>query len=432
MCDTLIVCSRANKNGHTVFGKNSDRGCNEPQYFVYMPAMDHEEHSVKCTYISVDQVKHTNAMILSKPSWIWGAEMGINEYGVTIGNEAVYSKETNEKEALLGMDMVRLALERAKTAAEAVDVLTMLLETYGQGGNGGFDSLFCYDNSFMITDGRETYYLETAGRFWAVQEVKDRLAISNHMMLGVPDRMHKDALSHARDMGYTVREPFDFREAYIAWDTPKNVSGTVRGCSGQHQLCAAAESFSAQDMMRILRSHTTEEPWIRGDMSICKHAIRHGTDSSTTNAMVVDYAEDGSISLWGTGMSTPCVALFQPLWFDVYSHELVHDYADQEKGMDQWLHLEQINRLVAAGKLPEKELHKEVEAVQSKWMEEAGGLSKEGRQSFCDRTHEQAMKIYDSWIEKASGVPESYGNEELKAFWKDKDAALGKDRRIAV
>ena len=76
-------------------------------------------------------------MILSKPSWIWGAEIGVNEFGLCVGNESVFSKEMNvEEKALVGMDIVRLVLERAATASEAVDVLGQIMEEYGQGGNG--------------------------------------------------------------------------------------------------------------------------------------------------------------------------------------------------------------------------------------------------------------------------------------------------------
>lgn len=52
---------------------------------------------------------HTYAVILSKPSWMWGAEMGSNEHGVCIGNEAVWTKiDADITEKLLGMDLVRL------------------------------------------------------------------------------------------------------------------------------------------------------------------------------------------------------------------------------------------------------------------------------------------------------------------------------------
>lgn len=63
---------------------------------------------VKCTYIEIQQVVHTNAVVLSKPAWLWGAEMGANEHQVCIGNEAVWGRESADgDEALLGMDLVR-------------------------------------------------------------------------------------------------------------------------------------------------------------------------------------------------------------------------------------------------------------------------------------------------------------------------------------
>lgn len=47
-------------------------------------------------------------MVLSRPAWLWGAEMGANEHQVCIGNEAVWGKESADgEEALLGMDLVR-------------------------------------------------------------------------------------------------------------------------------------------------------------------------------------------------------------------------------------------------------------------------------------------------------------------------------------
>ncbi|KAK2096118.1 hypothetical protein P7K49_025152 [Saguinus oedipus] len=61
-----------------------------------------------CTYISIDQVPRTHAIMISRPAWLWGAEMGANEHGVCIANEAISTREpAAETEALLGMDLVR-------------------------------------------------------------------------------------------------------------------------------------------------------------------------------------------------------------------------------------------------------------------------------------------------------------------------------------
>ena len=73
---------------------------------------------LRCTYITIDQAPHTHALLLSKPVWMWGAEMAANEHGVVVGNEAVWTVEPEGPEALLGMDLLRLAAERGATAAE--------------------------------------------------------------------------------------------------------------------------------------------------------------------------------------------------------------------------------------------------------------------------------------------------------------------------
>ena len=93
MCDTLIASKQATSDNIAIFAKNSDRPPNEGQHIVYVPAQSHAMGSrLKCTYIEIPQVEKAHAVLLSKPFWMWGAEMGVNEHGLVIGNEAVYSK----------------------------------------------------------------------------------------------------------------------------------------------------------------------------------------------------------------------------------------------------------------------------------------------------------------------------------------------------
>ena len=104
MCDTIVALPSATKDGRMLFAKNSDRSPNEPHVVVRYPAKDYDldkNPNVKLTYITIPQVQHTYEVVLMKPSWIWGAEMGFNEYGLNIGNEAVFTKEKKGKTALL-------------------------------------------------------------------------------------------------------------------------------------------------------------------------------------------------------------------------------------------------------------------------------------------------------------------------------------------
>lgn len=93
MCDTFVALGSATKNGTVIFGKNSDREPNEEQRLEYYPGQDYSPGEiVDCTYLTLPQVSHTHAIIISRPAWMWGAEIGANEHGVVIGNEAVFTK----------------------------------------------------------------------------------------------------------------------------------------------------------------------------------------------------------------------------------------------------------------------------------------------------------------------------------------------------
>ena len=126
MCDTVVATPEVTADGVTLFGKNSDREPNEAQHILRTPAQDYPAgSSVRLTYIEIPQVEHTCATLLSKPFWMWGAEMGVNEHGVAIGNEAVFTKIPVVKDgSLIGMDLLRLGLERGRTAYDAFMVIT--------------------------------------------------------------------------------------------------------------------------------------------------------------------------------------------------------------------------------------------------------------------------------------------------------------------
>ena len=92
MCDTFVSLPGATSDGSVILAKNSDREPNEAHELVLVPAADQAAGVLRATHIEIPQVPRTHAVILAKPYWIWGAEMGVNEHGVAIGNEAVFTK----------------------------------------------------------------------------------------------------------------------------------------------------------------------------------------------------------------------------------------------------------------------------------------------------------------------------------------------------
>ncbi|KAF7668752.1 hypothetical protein LDENG_00284170 [Lucifuga dentata] len=258
-CDTFVALPPSTKGQRIIFGKNSDRPCDEVQEVVYFPSRDYSTgEKVECTYIEIEQAAHTYAVVLSRPAWLWGAEMGANEHQVCIGNEAVWGRATaDDDEALLGMDLVRLGLERADTAEKAVDVMAELLEKYGQGGSCMEDECgFTYHNSFLISDRKEAWLLETSGKYWAAERVEGgHRNISNEYGITTKiDKEHAGMREYAQSKGWwDGKSQFNFT-AVFSWVSTASIDDAgSRYCEGKNLLEKHNGHITAETMMEILR-----------------------------------------------------------------------------------------------------------------------------------------------------------------------------------
>ncbi|KAG8559584.1 hypothetical protein GDO81_017384 [Engystomops pustulosus] len=257
-CDTFVALPPATVGNRIIFGKNSDRPSDEVQEIVYFPGRSYEPgEKLECTYIEIEQAEKTHSVVLSRPSWLWGAEMGANEFGVCIGNEAVWGKEEiDDKEALLGMDLVRLGLERAETAEGALDVIIGLLGKYGQGGNCMESPMsFTYHNSFLIADRKEAWILETAGEYWAAEKVDEGMKnISNNLSITTKiDREHPAMREYARTKGWwDGKKEFNFAAVYSYFNPSRSSSSGDRFCEGYKLLRKHKGNITAATMMEIL------------------------------------------------------------------------------------------------------------------------------------------------------------------------------------
>ncbi len=407
MCDTMCATPQWT-GGDMLFAKNSDRSPNEPHLVVRVPEADHPAGStVKLTYITIPQAAHTLEAVLCKPSWMWGAEMGVNEAGLAIGNEAVFTRAKRGPDALTGMDLLRLALERCETAKSAVELMTALLEQYGQGGNCGFDHKFYYDNSFLIADPEEAYVLETSGRRWAAERVNGFRAISNRLTIGA---------SHTMRGGVT--EGFDFAKR-LSEPVYTHFSGSKRrlGCS------AMAAPRTIAGMMAALRAHDPRDEtriFPGGSVrSVCMHAGGVIGDH-TTGSLAAQLRRGSPATLWVTGASTPCIAAFKPVFFGVDSGAPV--FSDEPDAKRYWLAREAVHRGALAGQVDVAALREKRDALEANWLAAEQGLMAQGADSEALRALAARAAAEEQEMVNAF-IPAEVGSAPTR-YWRKKNAAL--------
>jgi len=306
-CTSLLVTKGASEDGSVMITYTCD-GEFHP-HIEYVPAADHEPgDSLDITNWNGDvrgrisQVSHTYAVVDL-----------MNEHQLAIGETTFGGREElrNPDGLLHYWDMMELALQRTRTARDAIKVMTGLIEKHGYRSEG---------ESFSIADTEEAWILEMIGpgpggqgAEWVAVRVPDGY-ISCHankarigeFPLDDPENClySGNVVSFAVEHGYydpDSGEPFRFCEAYCP-ATPESQRYADTRVWSIFRRAAPSQNFPPD----YHRANEGAEPyplWIEPDMKLSLADVfalmrdhYEGTDYDMTNG--IDAGPYGSPNRW--------------------------------------------------------------------------------------------------------------------------------------
>ena len=403
MCDTIVVVTP-----HGVgFAKNSDRAANEAQVLDWRPAREYPPRSVvRCTWLTIPQVRRTHAVLLSRPFWQWGAEMAANEHGVVIGNEAVFTRSAVPALGLTGMDLLRLAVERADNAERAVSVILELCAAHGQGGGCDHEQVgFNYFSSFLIADRRRAFVVETAGSEHAVQEVVGARTISNG--LSIPG----------------------FAESRC-----DRVKTWAAQCHDRRQLTQmqAEKVRSIGELLQLLRLHGPERDGTAAPVAYrtlngamggpCMHAGGIAAAAQTVASWASWLTPSGDTH-FVTGTAAPCTGLFKPVSITAPVAAPLLGRVPTDRADDSslfWRH-ERLHRLVVRAEPELRPLFSaERDAVEARWLQSPPDP---------DTAFSQGNALLEQWTQRVRERLPARSSQPLpwyvQRYWQKRDQWAG-------
>lgn len=424
-CDTMVALRGVTANGQTLFAKNSDRPKDECQ-----PLELHERKrqtnsaQARCQFLTIPQAEETFRHVGSRPHWCWGYEHGFNEHQVVIGNEGLASKFEFEEPKLIGMELLRLGLERGRTAAEAVEVMTGLISTHGQGKFSNAEGTRTYDNGYIVADPSEAYVIETAGHHWAVTEVKDTVGISN--VYSVEEdymRLSPDCRQTAEEQGWwdAGKESFSFADAFSKATNRNEGSGAKRRARSCAVLNMKKGDIDARTMMDLLSDHSDgndpDEPFKKEhgtNGGICVHT-EVGVSAAS---LVADLCADASrLPIYWCSFYSPCLGIFFPVFIEGRLPEVLGVGESQQSLRSPWWRFHKLAHLAAEdpeGRIPI--LHREWLEIQQQLFETAQEAAIKGRELLDKDQAEEANAYLTEYMEESVNVVLEKSSELLVHF----------------
>ncbi len=249
-CTNILVTKGASADGSVMISYNADAGgFMEPMYFA--PARDWGEDDSIEIY---DWDSHKYLGKIKQAPKTYQVINLINEYQVSIGETTFGGREElRDTTGILDYgSLMFIALQRAKTAREAIQVMTSLVQEYGYYSSG---------ESFSIADPNEVWIMEMIGKgpgsrgaVWVAVKIPDGYisAHANHSRirefpLNDPENClyAPDVIDFAIKKGYykPTDGPFSFSDAY----DPPNPSSLLF-CEGRvwsiFRRAAPSQNFS--------------------------------------------------------------------------------------------------------------------------------------------------------------------------------------------
>lgn len=235
-CTNLIAGKKATTDGSVLMTYAADSH-NLYGMLTHTPAATHKPGEMR-KVIEWDTNKPLGE--IPQPERTYNVVGNMNEHQVAIGESTWGGREelvdTTGQSIIDYGSLIQIALERAKTAREALKIMTDLVDKYGYASSG---------ESFSVVDKNEAWVLELIGKgaekgaVWVAVRIPDD-AISGHAneprirKVNFKDKenvMHsKDVISFARKRGYFngKDEDFSFADAYAEHD-----AATRRGCDAR-------------------------------------------------------------------------------------------------------------------------------------------------------------------------------------------------------
>ena len=222
-CTNFIVGKKASTDGSVICSYNADSyGAYMPLY--HYPAAKHQKGDKRKVY-EWDTNKYLGE--IDEALETYNVVGNINEWQVTIG-ETTYGGREEMADSTGIIDygsLIYIALQRSKSAREAIQVMTSLVEQYGYCSEG---------ETFTICDPNEAWIMEMQGcgpdrsvskerTVWVAMRVPDDCicAHANQSRIGKFDMKDKqNVIKFARKKGwFTGRdEEFSWKKAYAAPD----------------------------------------------------------------------------------------------------------------------------------------------------------------------------------------------------------------------
>lgn len=416
MCDTFFASGKATVNGSVLLAKNADTEINEAQHLVRFPARDYPKGAaVRVSHIVIPQARHTHEIIMDKSFWTFGGEIGVNEHGLAIGNEAVFSNQTSEKDGVILIDILRLILERAANCDEAVGTVADILDRFGQGGNCELRGNSHFDGSFLVSDRIGAVIIETAGKNWACRPAGETDAISNIHCIASD---WEDSSLTATGAGS------DFKALFSDEATAHNVGANERRQMSFDYLADRRGEISVRTMADLLR-YTGEGDYhpMQGErpVRICMHAAPYENRLWQATGALISDVRDGVSMAWVTATSGTDVSIFKPVFCGVDFPDLGPMPRESLTEGAYWWHHEFLHRRVMADYSNiAPEIRADFESLEDRFFSDADSVmsgSIPEKQAFVTECWRLADEAESRWLRRLEKQPYIIADESYARMW---------------